>query len=53
MTLPDVDVFSPGFQRDPYPHYARLREEAPVYCEPRYESVPRRFDALPLVGVAS
>lgn len=25
------DPFDPGIQEDPYPHYARLREEAPVY----------------------
>jgi hypothetical protein len=32
----DVDLFTPEFQRDPYPTYARLREHAPIYREPRF-----------------
>ena len=31
-----IDLFSRAFQEDPYPSYARLRREAPVYREPRY-----------------
>jgi cytochrome P450 len=30
------DVFSSAFQADPYPFYAALREEQPVYREPRH-----------------
>ncbi|MEE2675247.1 MAG: cytochrome P450 [Myxococcota bacterium] len=36
MELAEIDLFSPDFQEDPYPSYARLREQAPVYREPRY-----------------
>ncbi len=32
----NIDLFSPQFQEDPYPAYAWLRAEAPVYREPRY-----------------
>jgi cytochrome P450 len=32
VTLPAYDPFSPEVQRDPYPHYAELRREAPVYA---------------------
>ena len=32
----DVDLYAPAFQEDPYPAYAALRRERPVYCEPRY-----------------
>jgi cytochrome P450 len=32
MTQPvQVDLFSPEFKANPYPHYARLRSEAPIY----------------------
>lgn len=31
---PLFDPFAPGFTDDPYPQYARLREEAPVYEHP-------------------
>ncbi len=41
----DVDVFSAEFQEDPFPAYARLRRDAPVYREPRYGAyVLTRFD---------
>jgi cytochrome P450 len=36
MVQDEIDIFSPAFQEDPYPSYARLRTEAPVYHEPRY-----------------
>ena len=36
VELSEIDLFSPDFQEDPYPSYARLREQAPVYREPRY-----------------
>lgn len=32
----EIDLFTPEFQRDPYPTYARLREHAPIYREPRF-----------------
>jgi cytochrome P450 len=43
----DYDPFSPAVRDDPYPYYARLRDEAPVYfaeassvwCVTRYEDV--------------
>jgi cytochrome P450 len=34
----NIDVFTPEFQEDPYPAYAWLRANAPVYREPRYGS---------------
>ena len=36
MELAEIDLFSTDFQEDPYPSYAQLREQAPVYREPRY-----------------
>ena len=43
---PLFDPFAPGFADDPYPQYATLRENAPVYEHPmgfwmltRYEDV--------------
>ena len=36
MELAEIALFSPDFQEDPYPSYAQLREQAPVYREPRY-----------------
>jgi cytochrome P450 len=35
-TLPPplFDPFAPGFTDDPYPHYAAVREQAPVYQHP-------------------
>jgi cytochrome P450 len=36
MAFAGIDLFSPDFQEDPYPSYAQLRTEAPVYREPRY-----------------
>ena len=30
------DVFAAEFQEDPFPVYARLRRESPVYREPRH-----------------
>jgi hypothetical protein len=33
--LPEIDLFAPSFQRDPYPGYRELREKRPVYREPR------------------
>jgi cytochrome P450 len=32
----DIDLYDASFQEDPYPAYAWLRAEAPVYREPRY-----------------
>jgi cytochrome P450 len=29
--IPDVDIASAKFKADPYPYYARLRDEAPVH----------------------
>jgi cytochrome P450 len=31
---PLFDPFAPGFADDPYPHYATMREQAPVYLHP-------------------
>jgi cytochrome P450 len=46
MASPLFDPFAPGFTDDPYPHYAIMREQAPVYEHPfgfwlltRYEDV--------------
>ena len=36
MAVAGIDLFSSDFQEDPYPSYAQLRKEAPVYREPRY-----------------
>jgi cytochrome P450 len=33
--LTGIDFFDPVFLQDPYPAYARLRDEAPVYRDPR------------------
>lgn len=48
MTTFVFDPFADGFTDDPYPHYAKLREEAPVYHHPlgfwllsRHEDVAR------------
>ena len=39
------DVFSAGFREDPYPVYATLRRDQPVYREPRYGGyLLTRFD---------
>lgn len=45
-SAPVFDPFAPGFTEDPYPHYAVMRENAPVYQHPfgfwlltRYEDV--------------
>lgn len=41
----DPDVFSSEFREDPYPFYAELRENRPVYREPRYGGyLLTRFD---------
>ena len=50
MSEPLFNPFDPAFRADPYPFYARLREEAPVYMTPfgfavlsrRRSSDPRR-----------
>jgi cytochrome P450 len=34
MPPPLFDPFAPGFTDDPYPQYARMREQAPVYQHP-------------------
>jgi cytochrome P450 len=46
MPTPLFDPFAPGFADDPYPQYATMREQAPVYQHPfgfwlltRYEDV--------------
>jgi hypothetical protein len=31
-----IDIYSAGFQEDPFPAYERLRRDEPVYREPRY-----------------
>jgi len=36
MEISEIDLFSPEFQEDPYPAYAQLRKQAPVYRESRY-----------------
>ena len=36
MAETEIDLFSTDFQEDPYPSYAQLRMQAPVYHEPRY-----------------
>lgn len=36
VELDEIDLFCPAFQEDPYPSYAQLREQAPVYRESRY-----------------
>lgn len=39
------DIYDPEFQEDPWPVYAALRENRPVYREPRYGAyVLTRFD---------
>ncbi len=44
MTIHE-DLFLPAFQEEPYETYAYLREQAPVYQEPRYGNwVITRFD---------
>ena len=41
----DPDVFSAEFREDPYPYYAELRRDRPVYREPRYGGyLLTRFD---------
>ena len=43
--MPQPDVFSAEFREDPYPEYAELRREQPVYQEPRYGGyLLTRFD---------
>jgi cytochrome P450 PksS len=32
MTLPALDLFTPDFKADPFPTYAAMRREAPIYC---------------------
>lgn len=51
-TEPLFDPFAPGFTDDPYPQYAALRDEAPVYEHPlgfwlltRYDHVARLLRA--------
>ncbi len=45
----DPDLYAPEFQEDPYPCYAMLRRERPVYREPRYGAyVLTRFDDVDL-----
>jgi cytochrome P450 len=46
--LAEFNPFEPGFSEDPYPQYAALRQEDPVYQSPfgvwllfRYEDVQR------------
>jgi cytochrome P450 len=36
-TEPYFDPYDVGINADPYPHYARLREEAPAYYNDRYD----------------
>ena len=36
MDLTQIDFFSEAFQEDPYPTYAALRDEHPVFRESRY-----------------
>lgn len=38
------DPFDPAFRADPYPYYARLREEAPAYVTPLGTVVLTRYD---------
>lgn len=39
------DLYEPSFQEDPYPVYAQLRRDQPVYQEPRYGAyVLTRFE---------
>ena len=43
----DYDPFSPEMLADPYPTYARLRREAPVYRLPQYHAVAlSRFEDI-------
>lgn len=46
--LPDIDLFCPTFQQDPYSLYARLREEQPVYWSEQIQAwiVTRHEDVL-------
>ncbi len=45
MSSTDPDVFSEAFREDPFPFYAELRSERPVYREPRYGGyLLTRFD---------
>jgi cytochrome P450 len=45
IDLLQPDVFSADFREDPYPYYAALRRDRPVYREPRYGGfLLTRFD---------
>ncbi len=48
---PEAAIFAPGFSVDPYPLYAQLRREAPVYrCEAEdYYLVTRYDDCMAIV----
>ncbi|HXK22802.1 MAG TPA: cytochrome P450 [Myxococcota bacterium] len=35
--MPYFNPYAPEVQRDPYPHFQRLRDEAPVYFNPEFE----------------
>jgi cytochrome P450 len=40
------DPFAPGYAEDPYPHYARLREAAPVHQHPLGFWILSRYDEV-------
>jgi cytochrome P450 len=44
VPAPQFDPFAPGFTDDPYPQYAVLREEAPVYEHPLGFWILTRYD---------
>ena len=46
MSEPLFNPFDPAFRADPYPFYARLREEAPVYMTPFGFAVLSRYDDI-------
>jgi len=43
-TEPLFNPFAPGFTENPYPHYDRLREQAPVYQHPLGFWILTRYD---------
>lgn len=44
VETPLFDPFAPGFTDDPYPQYARLREQAPAYQHPLGFWILTRYD---------
>lgn len=44
---PEFDLLDEAYLRDPYPHFARFREEAPVFYAPKMDFwVVSRYEIL-------